>query len=130
MPKSAHILLSFGTTDRILFRESVEGGYSTPMAREESPNHHRNGDGVGPDQSDASTQPPNGAFHCCKSLRCNAVWYRDTSLIESNLSSEDHHMALGLVLLNGPRGGLFLMSEVPLPVGVAEPLMVNREFVF
>ena len=29
-------------------------------------------------------------------------------------TTEDHHMALGIALLKGPRGGAFLMGEVPL----------------
>ena len=31
----------------------------------------------------------------------------------------DNHMALGIFLLQGPRGALFLMREVPMCVGVA-----------
>jgi hypothetical protein len=30
-----------------------------------------------------------------------------TSLVRNNLSPWDHHRALGLVLLEGPTGGLF-----------------------
>ena len=40
--------------------------------------------------------------------------YGNTSLIGNNLPPWDHHRVLGLVLLQGPRGGLFLMSEAPL----------------
>ena len=40
--------------------------------------------------------------------------YTDTSLNISNLPAQDHRRALGLALLQGPRGVLFRMSEVPL----------------
>ena len=40
--------------------------------------------------------------------------YRGTSLIGNSPLSWGHHRALGRVLLKGPRGRLFLMSEVPL----------------
>ena len=40
--------------------------------------------------------------------------YRGTSLIRNRPPPYDHHRALGMVLLQGPRGALFLMSEVPL----------------
>ena len=41
-------------------------------------------------------------------------YYRGTSLIRNYPLPQDHRMALDMVLLQGPRGGLFLMSEVPL----------------
>ena len=37
---------------------------------------------------------------------------QDTSLIINSLSPWDHHCALDIVLPQGPRGALFLMSEV------------------
>jgi len=40
--------------------------------------------------------------------------YRDSSLIRNTPPPEGHHAALDIVLLLGPRGALFLMSEVPL----------------
>ena len=40
--------------------------------------------------------------------------YRGASLIRNCPPPPDHHRALGIVLLKGPRGVLFLMSEVPL----------------
>ena len=40
--------------------------------------------------------------------------YRVTSLIRNSPPSQGHHRALGTVLLQGPGGALFLMSEVPL----------------
>ena len=40
--------------------------------------------------------------------------YRGTSLIRNSTPPWGHHRALGIVLLYGPRGALFLMSEVPL----------------
>jgi len=40
-------------------------------------------------------------------------FYRDTSLIRNCPPPQDHHRALGIILLKGPRGALFLMSEVP-----------------
>ena len=39
--------------------------------------------------------------------------YRGTSLIRNSNPLWDHHRALGVGLLQGPRGGRFLMSEVP-----------------
>ena len=39
---------------------------------------------------------------------------RGTSLIRNSPAPQDHHKALGTGLLQGPRGRLFLMSEVPL----------------
>jgi len=39
---------------------------------------------------------------------------RGTSLIRNHPSPEIHPTALGVVLLSGPTGLLFLMSEVPL----------------
>jgi hypothetical protein len=38
--------------------------------------------------------------------------YRDTSLIRNSPPPWDHHFALSIVLLQGPRGAVFLMSEV------------------
>ena len=39
---------------------------------------------------------------------------RGTSLVrKAPLPPQDHHRALGIVLLEGARGALFLMSEVP-----------------
>jgi hypothetical protein len=40
--------------------------------------------------------------------------YRGTSLIRNTPPTWGHRRALGIVLLQGPRGALFLMSEVPL----------------
>ena len=40
--------------------------------------------------------------------------YRGTSLIRNTCPPLDHHRALGIGLLQGPREGLFLKSEVPL----------------
>ena len=40
--------------------------------------------------------------------------YRGTSLKRSSPPRKGHHRALGMVLPQGPRGPLFLMSEVPL----------------
>ena len=37
-----------------------------------------------------------------------------TSLTRKRTPPYEHHRALGMVLLKGPRGALFLMSEVPL----------------
>ena len=39
---------------------------------------------------------------------------RGTSLVRNSPPPQDRHRALGIVLLYGPRGALFLMSEVPL----------------
>ena len=39
--------------------------------------------------------------------------YRGTSLIRNSPPLYDHHTSLGIVLLKGPRGALFPMSEVP-----------------
>ena len=46
--------------------------------------------------------------------RCRVVDYRGTSPMRNSPPPEDHHRALGIFLLKGPRGALFLMSEVPL----------------
>ena len=46
--------------------------------------------------------------------RWDAAGYRGTSLIRNSPPPEGHHRALGIVLLLGPAGRLFLMSEVPL----------------
>ena len=40
--------------------------------------------------------------------------FRGSSLIRNSLSPLDRHKNLGIVLLQGPRRGLSLMSEVPL----------------
>ena len=40
--------------------------------------------------------------------------YRVTSLIRKRPPPRTHHRALCIVLLQGPRRALFLMSEVPL----------------
>ena len=40
--------------------------------------------------------------------------YRGTSLIRNRLPPKDHLRALGIFLLKGPTGALFLLSEVPL----------------
>ena len=45
--------------------------------------------------------------------RGDANTYRGTLLIRNSTPPKDHHRALGIVLLQGPRGALFLMSEVP-----------------
>ena len=39
---------------------------------------------------------------------------RGTSLMKFTPPGQGHHMALGTGLLQGPTGGLFLMSQVPL----------------
>ena len=46
--------------------------------------------------------------------RLESALYRVTSPIRNSSPPSDHHRALGIVLLQGPRGALFLMSEVPL----------------
>ena len=40
--------------------------------------------------------------------------YRGTPLIGTPHPPQDHHMTLGIILLQGHRKGMFLMSEVPL----------------
>jgi len=40
-----------------------------------------------------------------------------TSLIRNSPPPQDHHRALGIFLLQGPRGALFLMNEVTLYAG-------------
>ena len=40
--------------------------------------------------------------------------YRGTSPIRNSTPPWDQYRALGIVLLQGPRGALFFMSEVPL----------------
>ena len=40
--------------------------------------------------------------------------YRGASLIRKRPPTRTYPRALGIVLLQGPRGALFLMSEVPL----------------
>ena len=44
----------------------------------------------------------------------NGKHYRGTSLIRSSSPPQDHHRSLGIGLLQGPAGEVFLMSEVPL----------------
>ena len=44
----------------------------------------------------------------------HSAHYRGTSLIRNSPPPRDRHRALGTVLLQGPWGALFLMSEVPL----------------
>ena len=44
----------------------------------------------------------------------NLTAYRGTSLIRNSTPPQDHHRALGIVLLWGPRGRHFLMSKIPL----------------
>ena len=58
--------------------------------------------------------------------------YRGTSLIRNSTPPQDHHRALGIVLLKGPRDALFLMSEVPLYAGAhaVKHLAVGFGFVF
>ena len=46
------------------------------------------------------------------SWACRA--YRVTSLISNSPPPQGHHMALSMVVLSGPRGAQFLMSEVTL----------------
>jgi len=48
------------------------------------------------------------------SLIAVSLLYKGTSLIRNRPLPDDHHRPLGTVLLQGPRGGRFLMSEVPL----------------
>ena len=42
------------------------------------------------------------------------IRYRGTLLTRNAHPPQDHDRALGIVLLPGPRRGVFLMSEVPL----------------
>jgi len=51
--------------------------------------------------------------------------YRGTSLIRNRLPSQDHHRALGIVLLQGARGALLLMGEVPLQVAVGKFILCS-----
>jgi len=57
-----------------------------------------------------------GTEACSHLYRMDCTWgsYRGTSLIRNSPHPQGHHRALGIVLLYGPRGALFLMSEVPL----------------
>ena len=41
-------------------------------------------------------------------------WYRGAALIRNSPPPLVFHRALGIVLLKGPTGALFLMGEVPL----------------
>ena len=52
----------------------------------------------------------------------NLGGYRGTSLIRNSPSLQEPHMALGMGLLYGPKGGCFLMCEVPLYLQVMSPL--------
>jgi len=45
-----------------------------------------------------------------------ATVYRGTSLIRNTPPPQGHRMALDIVLMQGPRRGSFLLSEVPLYV--------------
>ena len=42
------------------------------------------------------------------------MFRRDTSIIRKRPPSKDHRKALGIVLLKGPGGALFLISEMRL----------------
>ena len=46
--------------------------------------------------------------------------YRGTSLIGKRPSPQDHHRAIGIVLLQVPRARSFLVSEVPLYIKGAQ----------
>jgi len=46
--------------------------------------------------------------------RRQAALYTGTSLMRNSPSPWGHHRAVGIVLLQGPRGALFLMSEAPM----------------
>jgi len=52
--------------------------------------------------------------------------YRGTSLIRNSAPPQDHHRALGIVLLQGPRRRVFLMSEIPLYCRQHRPLQTDR----
>ena len=53
--------------------------------------------------------------------------YRGTSLIRNSPPpQQDHHRDLGIVLLQGPREALLLMSEVPLYVGEKGVFVLDR----
>ena len=48
-------------------------------------------------------------------LLCCVMWrYRDTSLIRKHPPPQDYPRTLGIGVRQGPRGGRFLTSEVPL----------------
>jgi hypothetical protein len=47
----------------------------------------------------------------------------DTSLIRNSPTPWGFHRALGIVLLKGPRGALFLMGEAPLYGGPVSGLL-------
>ena len=53
-----------------------------------------------------------GGGHLMRNM--HAPLYMGTSLIRNITPPHDRHRAPGIVLLQGPRVGLFLMSEVPL----------------
>ena len=48
------------------------------------------------------------------------VMYRGTSPIRNRAPPSDHPRPLGIVILQGPRKALFLMSEVPLHLNLAQ----------
>ena len=54
-----------------------------------------------------------GSRECCRQPAC-AEEYRITSLIRNSTSPYEHHRALGINMLWGPRRSDFLMSEAPL----------------
>ena len=49
-----------------------------------------------------------------KNLYMSVVHHRGTSLIRNSSPPQDHHRALGIFLVQGPRGALSRMSKVPL----------------
>ena len=53
---------------------------------------------------------------------------RGTSLIRNSPPPQDHHRILGIVLLQGPRGALFLMSEVHLHSEQAPPRVLQSGY--
>jgi len=50
----------------------------------------------------------------CLSIVARKALYRGISLIRDINPLQGHHRALGIVLLQSPKGALFLMSEVSL----------------
>ena len=52
--------------------------------------------------------------------------YRGTSLIRKRTPPQGRHMSLGIVLVKGPRGWRFLMSEVPLYYDRPDSVIVSR----
>ena len=61
-----------------------------------------------------STVPPKkrNRGQICPRARARREPYGGTSLIRNNPHLEDHHRALGIFLLKGPRGALFLLREL------------------